>query len=309
MNGLGVSLHLQVQAITDVNTSGAVKAMAEFWGRIWKDGDPGGQAPLSTAHLACTQLAAACEGFAHAIDQAHSEFEHKMTEAGIAIGLTTAVGVLGTIFTLGGSDAGAAALDAGEAAAIFATVDGVMDAVVADSAVEGVAELETVLATAAEEVPEVEAVDAETAEVTQALDRELAEAEGGEPGLSEEPPPTEGPAKDALVKELQDSGVKCDPSKIVRIERGADGKIRFLEEGNSRAGLQHIVEEHSEDFANKGVPEGDIPDVVMRAVTDGKQVGMQGTRPIYEVMYGGKLLKIAVTVGSNGFIVGANPSS
>lgn len=40
----------------------------------------------------------------------------------------------------------------------------------------GVAGLETVLASAAESVPEAEAVDAETVEVTQALDREMAEA-------------------------------------------------------------------------------------------------------------------------------------
>ncbi|MEU6221741.1 hypothetical protein ABZ845_30215 [Streptomyces sp. NPDC047022] len=147
-----------------------------------------------------------CEKFAHAIDQAHSEFEHKVSEAGIAIGLTTAVGVLGTLFTLGGSDAGAVALDAGEAAALFASVDGILDAAMADYAAEGVAELETVLASAAEDVPEVEAVDAETTEVSQALDREMATTEarsggggrgggggGGKPPTGGGEPPPEEP--------------------------------------------------------------------------------------------------------------------
>ena len=44
----------------------------------------------------------------------------------------------------------------------------------------------------------------------------------------------------------------------------------------------------------------------MQAVLNGKQVGMQGTRPIYEVTFNGVKQKVAVTVGNNGFVVGAN---
>ena len=47
----------------------------------------------------------------------------------------------------------------------------------------------------------------------------------------------------------------------------------------------------------------------MKAVTDGKIVGYQGAgtgRPIYETMINGKKYSIAVTVGNNGYIVGAN---
>lgn len=204
LDDVGRDLHLQVQALTDNNSSASISAMAAFWGRIWQDCDAGGDAPLSTAHLACLRLAAVCEKFAEAIDHAHSEFEHKVSEAGLAIGVTTAVGVLGTIVTLGGSDAGAVALDAGEAAAIFATVDGVMDAAVADYAAEGISELETVLASAAEGVPEVEAVDAETTEVAQVLEREMADTEarqpvgvGGRGGGSEPPTGGEGPGGSA----------------------------------------------------------------------------------------------------------------
>ncbi|MBC1368358.1 hypothetical protein HB790_08970 [Listeria welshimeri] len=32
-------------------------------------------------------------------------------------------------------------------------------------------------------------------------------------------------------------------------------------------------------------------------------------RPIYEVIYNGKKYRVAITVGKNGFIVGANPVS
>ncbi|WP_333766608.1 hypothetical protein [Streptomyces sp. IBSBF 2435] len=238
INNLGASLHLQVQAITDVNTSGAVTAMAAFWGRIWQDGDPGGSAPLSTAYLACTKLASVCEQFAHAIDEAHSELEHKMSEAGITMGITTALGVLGSVFTFGGSDAGAAALDAGEAAALFASVDGIMDAVVADCAAEGVAELETVLASAAENVPEVEAVDAETAEVTQALDREMAEAEargggsggkGGDGGGGGRTPPVDEPPEEEPSggRKAQQRGRKYEEELVQKL----GGRDEFSEGG------------------------------------------------------------------------------
>ncbi|SHL19778.1 hypothetical protein [Actinacidiphila paucisporea] len=223
INGLGVSLHLQVQAITDVNTSGAVTAMAAFWARIWHEGDPGGLAPLSTAHLACTQLASVCEKFAASIDKAHSEFEHKVTEAGLAIGITTALGVLGTVVTLGGSDAGAAALDAGEAAVLFASVDGILDTAMADLAAEDIGELETVLASAAEGVPEVEAVDAETTEVTQALDREMAEAEARGGGK----PPPEEPGEEPPGRGAQRRGKEYED----HLHEKLDGEGNFKEGG------------------------------------------------------------------------------
>lgn len=49
----------------------------------------------------------------------------------------------------------------------------------------------------------------------------------------------------------------------------------------------------------------------MDAVTKGKIVGHQGNdmeRSIYEVMVNGQKSRIAVTTGSNGFIVGTNPA-
>jgi filamentous hemagglutinin len=83
-----------------------------------------------------------------------------------------------------------------------------------------------------------------------------------------------------------------------------------LETGNSKAGLQHIMNAHGEDFANIDVPAVKIPEVIMQAVTQGKLVSYQGAgtgRPIYEVTMNGQTLRIAVTTGNNGFIVGANP--
>jgi hypothetical protein len=112
----------------------------------------------------------------------------------------------------------------------------------------------------------------------------------------------------ALIAQLGD--VKHTPEKIVKIAKQADGKIVFLEEGNTKAGLQHILEEHSSDFADQGIEAEQIPDAIITALTEGKIIGYQGrkkTRIIYEVNFNSKTHYIAVTVSDNGYIVGANP--
>ncbi|MCD9872099.1 WXG100-like domain-containing protein [Streptomyces guryensis] len=196
---LGQDLHQQVRTITDNNNDDSVDAMAEFWGQIWKGGQRADKAPLSAVKHACDELAKACESFAHAIDEAHSKTESKLAEAGIAIGLTSVVGLLLTPFTGGGSDAGAAALDGAEAGAILGDVAVTLDASVTAISTDMIADLEVYLEAAAESAPELETVDAETTEVSQVLERELAETEAREPagvggrgGGGSEPPKTGG---------------------------------------------------------------------------------------------------------------------
>ena len=113
--------------------------------------------------------------------------------------------------------------------------------------------------------------------------------------------------RQSLIGELAQKGVKHTPENIIAIGKDASGKIVFLEKGNPKAGLQHIIKEHGSQFAQKGVPESQISDLVFKAATEGKQVGMQGTRPVFEVEFGGKIHRVAVQVSDNGFIVGANP--
>ncbi|MFM5981883.1 MAG: hypothetical protein ACKO9I_15215 [Sphaerospermopsis kisseleviana] len=130
----------------------------------------------------------------------------------------------------------------------------------------------------------------------------------------------------ALLAELTEAGIKHTPDKIVKIAKQADGKIVFLEKGNGTivflekgkvtkraSGLAHILKEHKEDFARRGISEEEIPDAVIAAVTSGTFLGYQGTveprREIYELIFNGKKQLIAVTVGDNGYIVGANPAS
>ncbi|MBG8845324.1 hypothetical protein FOG17_04705 [Neisseria meningitidis] len=52
---------------------------------------------------------------------------------------------------------------------------------------------------------------------------------------------------------------------------------------------------------------GTRPNYLMTAVKNGQIVGMQRTRPIYEFTYNGTKHRVAIDIGNNGFIVGANP--
>ena len=122
---------------------------------------------------------------------------------------------------------------------------------------------------------------------------------------------TSGEGK-ALIDEVVSNGDKISPDKVLLITRDPSGKIVWLEEGNDSSGLQHIVNEHGSDFNNIGISEDEIPAFVMQAVSQGTVVGTQGKRnprTIYEFDYNGETYQIAVQVGSNGYIVGANPRS
>lgn len=207
------------------------------------------------------------------VDQVAGLFEHEVSKAGISMGITTALGFLGSAFTFGASDAGAATLDGAEAAALLGSVDGVMDAALADYAAEGMAELETVLASAAKNVPEVEAVDAETQEVTQALDREMAEAEarGGGSGKGgggggdrtppeEEEPPEEEPEKPSKGRTAQENGQKYEDRLVEKLGgrggfrtggRQLDGEfeedgVEYWYEAKSGKALQRLLNDEDE---------------------------------------------------------------
>ena len=122
---------------------------------------------------------------------------------------------------------------------------------------------------------------------------------------------TSGEGK-ALIDEVLSNGDKISPDKVVMITRDPNGKIVWLEEGNNSSGLKHIIKEHGHEFNGKGISNEDIPDYVLEAVYQGNIVGTQGKRnprTVYEFVYNGVKQRIAVQVGSNGYIVGANPKS
>ena len=113
------------------------------------------------------------------------------------------------------------------------------------------------------------------------------------------------------LAELAAKGVKFNPQNVLATTRTPSGQIVFIETGNANAGLGHIVAQHAQDFANIGVSETGIVQLLMRALREGNIVGYQGAgvgRPIYETLVNGVSRRIAITVGNNGFVVGANPA-
>jgi hypothetical protein len=157
------------------------QAINGFWSQVYSPGDS--RTVLAGTQLICKSLGDACDTYANAVDSKRSQVEHVMMGAGIAVGVTTALGVLGTIFTLGGSDAAAGGADVAEvtamvgdvAAELSATVDSEVGAVLGEDLVAGVA-------AAAEDVPAVETAEAETSviegDLEGSLDKAMAEVEG-----------------------------------------------------------------------------------------------------------------------------------
>lgn len=122
--------------------------------------------------------------------------------------------------------------------------------------------------------------------------------------------------KIALIAELQQLEIKHNPEKILCIAKDKNGKIIFLEEGQigrKGSGLKHILEKHETDFANRGITSEQIPNFIMTAIIKSKIVGYQGKkeprRPIYKIKFNGKIHYVAISIGTNGYIVGANPTS
>lgn len=84
---------------------------------------------------------------------------------------------------------------------------------------------------------------------------------------------------------------------------------RYDKYSNKPAGLAHIIEAHGTDFTSAGVSINEIPQTLMQALKTNKIVGYQGSdlgRPIYQTIINGNKVNIAITVGNNGYIVGAN---
>lgn len=115
--------------------------------------------------------------------------------------------------------------------------------------------------------------------------------------------------KEELIAQLRELKIKHNPDAILRIARIPEGKIVFIEVGDLKSGWLHIKSQHGIDFANRGITEEQILDVIMIALTEGKIIGTQGTtRRIYEIEFNQITQYISIDLGSNGYIVGANPT-
>ena len=115
------------RTVTEFCSGAAITAFGEYVRRIWSPCPSGGDVVVDSQPLmenvsaACRQMAKICQGYADAIDRCR----HTLIGLGVGAGLITVVGVGLSVFTLGGSDAAAAAGDgviAGEAAAAAAAL-------------------------------------------------------------------------------------------------------------------------------------------------------------------------------------------
>lgn len=157
------------------------KAINHFWSQVYSPGN--NKTVLAGTRQICQSLGDACDKYANAIDSKRSDVKNKMIGAGIAVGVTTAIGVLGSIFTGGGSDVAAGVADEAEVAAIVGDVAAETAATVETDVGAALAEdLIATVETAAEDVPAVESAEAEVIDVQgdieTSLDEAMAQSEG-----------------------------------------------------------------------------------------------------------------------------------
>ena len=115
-----------------------------------------------------------------------------------------------------------------------------------------------------------------------------------------------------LMRELEESGEKYSEKDVIFVVKQQNGKLAWLEKGNEGAGWEHIKLKHAKQFEDVGIDENLIEYLIREAILHGKMIGYQKTnnktpREVYELEFNGKKIKIAITIGDNGFIVGANP--
>ncbi len=182
----------------DDDTASAISC---FWSQVYSPGD--NKTMLAGTQQICQSLGDACGKYADAIDSKRAHVKDVMIGGGVAVGITTAVGILGTIFTLGGSDAAAGGADSAEVAALLgdvaaetsATVDTEVGAVIGD-------DLVATVAAAADDAPAVETAEAETTQVQGDLEGSLDQAM-----ISEEDDPNIGrlsPSETSTLVRLQE---------------------------------------------------------------------------------------------------------
>lgn len=115
-----------------------------------------------------------------------------------------------------------------------------------------------------------------------------------------------------LIAELEKAKIQHTPANIVKIAKQKTGKIIFLETGKGGergSGLQHILENHEGDFLNRGVSKEEIPDLIIKSATEGKEIGIQGkSRIIYQLEINQCIQYLSLEISNNGYIVSANPT-
>lgn len=125
-----------------------------------------------------------------------------------------------------------------------------------------------------------------------------------------------------LIKLAANSNVKMTVEGVVRIWQidkdrvipGLERRILWVEDNLPSAGYQHMLN-HASEFEQIGITKDQLSEVAEAATTVGIHGGQQSKRgkklgrPIFGLFFYGKPLAVAISVGSNGFVVGMNRSS
>ncbi|WP_229031033.1 hypothetical protein, partial [Lactiplantibacillus plantarum] len=99
---------------------------------------------------------------------------------------------------------------------------------------------------------------------------------------------------------------KYTPEDVLAITRGSDGKLYWLEKGNDRAGLKHILKNHEGHFVDRGVTKKDIPKLLDKALrSKAIKRGVSKKGPYADYNINGKVYRVAY--GDNGFVVSFYP--
>ncbi|HEX5493600.1 MAG TPA: hypothetical protein VFX70_03370 [Mycobacteriales bacterium] len=192
------------------------QAVNGFWAQVYRPGV--NRTVLAGTHQICRSLGDACARYADVVDAKRGEVSDKLLGAEIAVGVTSALGVLGTVFAGGNFGRVAVLADEAELRAIVGDVPAETSAAVqaeVSAAVSG--DLVATVAIAATEAPAVEAAEAETArvqgDIEGSLDRAMA-AEEGDVNLTRLSDAAAGTLTRARL-EYPDRGLRVqDPSEV-----------------------------------------------------------------------------------------------
>ncbi len=111
-------------------------------------------------------------------------------------------------------------------------------------------------------------------------------------------------AAQELIKELKRQNIKFNEDDILFILKNPNAKTFWLESGNEKAGLMHIIANHADDFANRGIK--DISGTLQQILrTQPIKTGSTSAGLYAEYLFKGA--KYRVAYGTNGFIVSFYP--
>ncbi len=107
-----------------------------------------------------------------------------------------------------------------------------------------------------------------------------------------------------LMDELAGSGVKYNPDEVIVITKTSDGHLLWLEQGNAKSGLTHILERHAVDFESQGID--NIPQLLSSVIKNSPiKTGSNSKGLFADYVLNGN--KYRVAFGTNGYIVSFYP--